>query len=89
MSSNSQPMNNRRHIDAQLIIDVEKVLSKLGMSQTEALELYYNEIVKRGYLPFGECIPSDETLKSFEEIKSGNGGETFNSVGALMRDLND
>lgn len=79
MSSQS----NYRPLDAQLIKDVEKVLSKLNMSQTLAIEIYYNEIARTGNLPFE--IPNAETQEAMRETNF----KSFDSIEDLMKDLND
>ncbi len=79
MSSQS----NYRPLDAQLIKDVEKVLSKLNMSQTLAIEIYYNEIARTGTIPFE--TPNAETLEAMQETEL----KSFDSIDDLMKDLND
>lgn len=81
----SQPYNNYRPLDAQLIKDVENVLSKLNMSQTIAIELFFNEIARTGKLPFEIEIPNAETLNAMREKDY----KSFNSIEDLMKDLND
>ena len=69
MSSNSQ-FKNYRPLDAELIKDVEKILSKLNISQTFAIEQYYNEIARTGKLPLNVEIPNEETLKAILDKKT-------------------
>ena len=88
MSSNSQ-FKNYRPLDAELIKDVEKILSKLNISQTFAIELYYNEIARTGKLPLNVEIPNEETLKAILDTENKKNSKTFNSLEALMDDLND
>lgn len=88
MSTNSQ-FENFRPLDAQLIKDVEKVLSKLNISQTLAIDLYYNEIARTGKLPFNIEIPDEQTLKAIQDAESKKNCKSFNNIESLMDDLND
>lgn len=88
MSTNSQ-FENFRPLDAQLIKDVEKVLSKLNISQTLAIELYYNEIARTGKLPFNIKIPDEQTLKAIHDAENKKNCKSFSNIESLMDDLND
>ncbi len=88
MSTNSQ-FENFRPLDAQLIKDVEKVLSKLNISQTFAIQIFYNEIARTGKLPFNLEIPNEKTLKAIQNSENKENCKSFNSIESLMEDLND
>ena len=59
------------HIRIELDIKnkVEKILSSLGMTTTEAINIYLRQIIINYGIPFEIKNPkfSDETLKSIEE----------------------
>lgn len=88
MGTNSQ-YNNFRPLDAQLIKDVENILSKLHISQTFAIELFYNEIARTGKLPLNIEIPNKETLKAIQATTTHTECQSFNDINSLMDDLND
>lgn len=88
MGTNSQ-YNNFRPLDAQLIKDVENILSKLNISQTFAIELFYNEIARTGKLPLNIEIPNKETIQTIKDINTHNECQSFNNINSLMEDLND
>ena len=58
----------------------EEVLKKLGMSPTEAIRLYYNQICLRGGIPFPVLIPNEKTK---ETLKKSSRGEDVQSFGSL------
>lgn len=45
-------------ITAQLKHDVEKVLNRLGLGYSEAIKIYFNQIVLTNSIPFNLSIPS-------------------------------
>lgn len=57
----------RARVDEQLKADVEVVLDSLGLSVSEAINLYLAQIRLHRGIPFDLRIPNDETLKAFEE----------------------
>lgn len=57
----------RARIDQDLKHDVENVLTKLGLTVSEAIGLFMAQIKLRKGIPFDVCIPNKETLKTFED----------------------
>ena len=47
----------------------EGILSALGLSTTEAVTLFFRQIVTRRGLPFEAKIPTEETLEAFREAR--------------------
>lgn len=87
MSSNSQPINKNLELNAQLIFDVNKVLSKFGLSEQEAILLFYKSIAETGQLPFN--IPNNLTLQAMQDGDTHSNCKTFNSLNDLLDDLNN
>ena len=62
----------------------EGVLSKLGMSPTEAIRLFYRQICLRGGLPFPVLIPNDLTKETLDRSAKGEGVESFDSLDEMF-----
>lgn len=58
----------------------EGVLKKLGMSPTEAIRLFYNQICLRGGIPFPILIPNETTKKTLERSSRGEDIESYDSL---------
>ena len=58
-------------IEPSLKADVEKVLNKLGISTTEAISLFLNQVRLRKGLPFDVRIPNKTTLKAMRDAEEG------------------
>ena len=54
--------------DAELKSDVDNILKKLGLSQTEAINIFYAQIKLNNGLPFEIKIPNKETKKAIEDL---------------------
>ena len=64
--------------------EAEGVLKKLGMSPTEAIRLFYNQICLRGGIPFPILIPNETTKKT---LKKAVGVRRFNPLILLRKYL--
>lgn len=53
--------------------DVERILKKLGMNTTDAINLYFNQIRLNKGLPFKIKIPNETTIETFKETDKGKG----------------
>jgi DNA-damage-inducible protein J len=57
----------RARIEPELKAEVEKLFKQLGLSTTEAINLFYRQIKMRKGLPFNVVIPNKTTEKVFKE----------------------
>ncbi len=48
----------------------EEVFNKLGLGHTEAIRLFYQQVILNQGLPFEIKIPNAETLRAMEQTKS-------------------
>ena len=51
----------------------EAVFSKLGLGHTEAIRLFYQQVILNQGLPFGVKIPNAETVRALKQVKSRKG----------------
>lgn len=58
----------------------EGVLSKLGISPTEAIRIFYRQISLRGGLPFAIEIPNERTAATLQKSRKGEGIKEFDSL---------
>lgn len=61
----------RARIEPKLKEDVERVLSELGLSFSEAIELFLRQVKLNHGIPFDIRIPNPVTLKTFEDTDQG------------------
>ncbi len=67
-------------VDPDLKADAEKVLSKLGISTTEAINLFLSQVRLRRGLPFDVKIPNKVTLKAMKDAEEGRNLSSFDSL---------
>jgi len=74
-------------VDPELKRETEKILKGLGLTTTQAITLFFNQINLRKGLPFAVAIPNSETAQAIEDALVGVNLHTAESVDALFQDL--
>jgi len=59
--------------ERELKNEVEGILKSLGMSTTEAINIFFRQVKLRRGLPFPVEIPNEETLHAFHDSEAGKG----------------
>jgi len=75
----------RARIEPDLKNEVEDILSRLGLSASEAILLLYRQIQMRRGLPFAVAIPNELTAKTLRESKSGKKRQNFRKQEGTLR----
>jgi DNA-damage-inducible protein J len=61
----------RARVDPSLKEEAETVLQKLGLSATQAITLFYEQVRLQRGLPFEVRLPNEITRRTFEETDAG------------------
>ncbi|MDZ4742224.1 MAG: type II toxin-antitoxin system RelB/DinJ family antitoxin [Verrucomicrobiota bacterium] len=61
------------------------ILSHLGLSPTEAIRMFYTQIILRNGLPFWVKIPNATTVAAMEESRKGHKFKKHDSLNKLFR----
>jgi DNA-damage-inducible protein J len=77
----------RARVEPGLKADVEKLLSQLGLTTTEAITMFYSQIRLRQGLPFPVEVPNATTQKTFESTDRGEDLSTFESLDEMFEAL--
>ncbi|PCH63202.1 MAG: type II toxin-antitoxin system antitoxin, RelB/DinJ family [Gammaproteobacteria bacterium] len=64
--------------------DVEQILSKLGITTTQAITMFFEQIKLNRGIPFTLQLPNDETEQAMLEARENNNLEPLN-VSKLKR----
>ena len=78
----------RARIEPQLKQDVEMLFKEIGLTTTEAINLFYRQVKLRNGLPFNVVIPNKTTEKVFKDtdakrnlIRCDNAEDMFDKLG--------
>lgn len=77
-------------IDSDLKNDAESLLKKLGMSMSEAVNIFFSQVVLNGGLPFNVKVPryNFETEQAMKEaLEVSKNGKGYKSIDALFEEL--
>ncbi|MCX6991805.1 MAG: type II toxin-antitoxin system RelB/DinJ family antitoxin [Kiritimatiellaeota bacterium] len=61
----------RARIEPELKQDAEGIFGRLGVSTTQAIAIFYKQVVLRKGLPFNVAIPNETTRRTFEATEAG------------------
>ena len=80
-------------IDPALKDEAEKVFAGIGVSASQAITMFYRQVVMRNGIPFDICIPNAETVVALKEAESGRGelvhATTHDAFGTILRGYRD
>ena len=77
----------RTRIEPRLKREVEDILSQLGLTASETVQLLYRQIKLHRGLPFEVRIPNALTARTLQASKAGRHVKRFGSKKALFADL--
>ncbi len=76
----------RALIDPQVKKQAETIIKELGLSVSNAFELFYRQVIVHRGLPFDLQIPNEKTIKAINNSRAGK-GKKFSSTDDLFNDL--
>ncbi|MDX1777139.1 MAG: type II toxin-antitoxin system RelB/DinJ family antitoxin [Desulfobulbales bacterium] len=82
----SKSATARALIDPEVKKEAEAILKELGLSVSNAYELFYRQVIANRGLPFELKVPSEKTIKAIENSRQGK-GKRFATAEELFEDL--
>lgn len=67
--------------------DAEKILKKLGLSTTEAINLFLSQVRLQKGLPFDVKIPNKTTLKAMKDAEEGKDLTAYKSLDDFFKEM--
>ena len=77
----------RARTDGELKGEVEGIFHDLGLTATEAINIFYRQVKINQGLPFLVRIPNALTRKTLEKSVRGEDVKTFKNADELFKDL--
>jgi len=62
----------------------EAIFDKLGLGHTDAIRLFYQQVILNRGLPFGIKIPNEETIEAMRQVKSRKGLKQYKTAKQLF-----
>ena len=70
----------RARVEPELKYQAEEVFSKIGLSPTEAITLFYAQVTLHRGLPFAVKIPNAETIEALRQARSREGLTEYDNL---------
>jgi DNA-damage-inducible protein J len=77
----------RARLEPGLKQQAEEIFNVVGLSESEAVRLFYKNVVLYNGLPFALKIPNKETRAAIEKARKGEVSGKHNSISSLFKDL--
>ena len=77
----------RARVEPDLKVQAERVLRELGLSATEAITLFYKQVVLRQGVPFDVSIPNAETVEALRQAQVPDELTEYSSLDDLKATL--
>ena len=79
----------RARVEPDLKHDAEAIFTRLGLSATEAITLFYKQVTLRHGMPFAVKIPNAQTGRELQEAYNGKDLVEYENLDALKASLPD
>jgi len=77
----------RARTEPALKSEVERILEELGMTSTEAVNLFYRQVKLQKGLPFDVRIPNKTTLETFRKTDEGKQLNEYKNMKAFLKKM--
>ncbi len=84
--STTKTATARALLNPKIKNEAEEILKELGLSVSNAYELFYRQVIAQKGLPFELQIPKEKTTEAIENSRQGK-GRTFSSTKELFKNL--
>ena len=75
-------------LEGRLREDAEKVLKRLGVSVSEAVNIFLSQVVLQNGFPFDIKIPNEDTIKAFKQTEHDKDKlKTYESAEELFEEM--
>jgi DNA-damage-inducible protein J len=75
----------RARTEPSLKNEVDGILEKLGMTSSEAINMFYRQVKLRKGLPFDVRIPNKETLRAMKDADEERNLNSYDNIEAFFK----
>lgn len=73
--------------DPEVKEKVTAILKRIGITTSEAINLFLNRVIMERGIPFDVKIPNDETIKAMEDVGNNRNLTEYETVDEMFKDL--
>lgn len=77
----------RARVEPKLKAEAESILDGLGMNPSDAIRIFYKQVVLRKGLPFDVMIPNAETRRAMDDVRKKRGLTRYKDADDMRKKL--
>jgi len=77
----------RPRVEPKLKAEAERILDELGLDASDAIRVFYKQVVLRKGLPFDVAIPNEATRRAMRDVEKGRGLTRYKDTAELREKL--
>ena len=74
-------------VDLDLKHEAEEIFAELGLSATEAITLFYRQVILHQGLPFGMRVPNVDTASALQQARDGTRLTEYGGIDGLKAEF--
>jgi DNA-damage-inducible protein J len=74
-------------VEPKLKAEAERILDQLGLDTSDAIRVFYRQVVLRRGLPFDVIIPNQATRRAMRDVQKGRGLTQYKDTAELREKL--
>jgi DNA-damage-inducible protein J len=77
----------KARVEPKLKAQAERILDELGLDASDAIRVFYKQVVLRKGLPFDVAIPNKATQRAMREVQEGRGLTKYKDTAEMREKL--
>ena len=77
----------KARVEPKLKAQAERILDELGLDASDAIRVFYRQVVLRRGLPFDVAMPNKATQRAMREVKNGRGLTKYKDTAEMREKL--
>jgi DNA-damage-inducible protein J len=77
----------RAKVESKLKADAERILKELGLDASDAIRVFYRQVVLRKGLPFDVTIPNETTRRAMRDVQKRRGLTRYKDTAEMREKL--
>jgi DNA-damage-inducible protein J len=77
----------KARVEPRLKAEAERILDELGLDASDAIRVFYKQVVLRKGLPFDVAMPNKATQRAMREVQEGRGLTMYKDTAEMREKL--
>ena len=77
----------KARVEPKLKAQAERILDELGLDASDAIRVFYKQVVLRKGLPFDVAMPNEATRRAMRDVQNGRGLTKYKDTAEMREKL--